>query len=64
MEDDKLKLKTIYDNKLLEGQSKFLEYVKQDRIKEWVDKFMPFIDDNTRESIHKCYKEMYNNDKK
>ena len=42
--DEKLKLKTTYDNNLLEGQSNFMEYVKQNKIKDWVNKYMPFID--------------------
>ena len=59
--DDKLKLKTNYENNLLEGKINFMEYVKQGKIKEWVEKYMPFIDDYSKESICKCYTQMYNN---
>jgi hypothetical protein len=63
MDQDKASIKTDYDYKHEQGKSKFFEYVNNNKIKEWVDEFLPFIDDNSKQSIIKCYSEFYNNAK-
>lgn len=58
--DDKLKLKTVYDLKLEEGRENFNDYCQNNKIDEWVDIYMPFMDPDTKKCIVKCYTEIYN----
>ena len=59
--DDKLKLQIESDNNYSYGKSVFNEFAKNNKLDQWVDKYLPFIDDESKMSIIKCYKEIYNN---
>jgi hypothetical protein len=61
--DDKLKLKSYHEEKLIEGRSKFSEYLNSNRIKEWVNEYLPFMDENSKDSIVKCYNQLYKDTK-
>ena len=57
---DKYKLKIDNDNKLLEGREKFEDYKNKGKLEEWVNKYLDFLDENTKKSIIRCYNEIYN----
>ena len=56
---DKLYLKNQYDQNHQLSNSVFDDYVKQNKIKDWVDKFLPFLDDNTRFLLTNHYNEKF-----
>ena len=62
--DDKYRKKIECDYIYEEGQKNFYKYFNENKIKEWVNIYLPFIDDQSKNSIIKCYEQIYNNDSK
>lgn len=59
--EEKLKLKNEIDDNFELGRLKFEEAVQNKQVKEWVHKYLTFLDGNAQENLIKCYENLYYN---
>lgn len=53
--EEKYKLQQEYDNLCIEGQKVFQAYYNDNKVLEWVTKYMPYLDKSAREVIINYY---------
>lgn len=57
--EEKLKFKNDMESKFETGKQLFEKYLKEDKLNEWAEEYLFFVDSDTRKKIAECYKQIY-----